>query len=1162
MVTCNNGRQVQLLIVLTLAMALLIPASLNAQDARGNITGRVADSSGAVVAGAEVRATNTATGVSAIAKTNEAGNYILAYLIPGRYDIEAEISGFKRFVRKGIEVRIADTVRVDIALEIGDQKETVQVTAETPLLETADSSMGQVVDQRRIQELPLFGGAPYDLVLMAPGVMNSTNLRQRYVGTPGAQASFSSDGSGSGKSEFTIDGVANSMDKGIVFVPPQYSVSEFKVQSISYDASIGHTSGALVNVSLKSGTNELHGEAHYYGRNRIFDTPTVFQNRTGSEIPPYQDHRYGLSAGGPVYIPKVYNGKNKTFFFYLWEANKIQYAYDYTNTVPTADMKRGDLSPLLALGSSYQVYDPATTTANSNGTYSRQPFAGNIIPTARLDTVAQNLLKYWPEPNSPLTTTKEFRNNHFVSYAGPFPVWTHLARVDHTFNPNHRMYVRIMREGFYSESNRRFLNDYDGMHYNQDKWGFALDDVYMFSPSFFMNLRYGLADRWSDQYRFTQGFDLSKLGFSQTFLNQIPDPKLSSIPYVNVSPFTTLAGNGLYADSSSFINTFTANFTKLQGQHSIRFGGEVRQTREFSTAPTWDNTPRLTFDSAYTNGPFNTSTAPKMGGQIASFLLGLPATSSYMSKSANYATQEIYYGLYVHDDVKLTPKLTMNIGVRWEYETPLTERFNRSITQFDFNAASPIEAAVKAAYAANPIPEMAPSDFRVKGGLLFAGVNGNSRSLWKNEKNNLMPRIGFAYQIQPTLVLRTGYGIFFDSIGINTNNVTQSGFGKSTPVQVSMDSGLTFVANTANPFPNGLMMPEGAKGGLSTNLGQGVSFFQPNRKNPYNQRWSFGVQKLFPGQFMVDASYVGSRGTRLLISRERNFLPREYMSTSGTRDNTTINYLAKSFPSPFYGTNPIYGKTVSRAGLLMPYPQFSGVYSYEENGYSWYHSAQLRMEKRFAKSYTLSLSYTFSRMMEATSYLNASDPEPYEMLSTMDRPHRLVLSGIWELPFGKGRRFGGNLPGYLNFFAGGWQLNGMVQRQSGPALAWGDVWTLFSGDSTKVGLDKSERSVDRWFNTDAGFNKKSTDQLARNIRVSPVYFSNLRADGQARWDFSLFKTFPIVDRVNVQFRAEAINAWNHPNLSTPVMSPTSSTFGTIASQDATRTWIFSLKLNY
>ncbi len=1152
----------QLLSVLALAMALLIPASLNAQDARGNIAGRVVDSSGAVVAGAEVRATNAATGVSAIVKSNEAGNYVLAYLIPGKYDIEAEISGFKKFVRKGIEVRIADTVRVDIGLEIGDQKEVVQVTAETPLLETADSSVGQVVDERRIQELPLFGGAPYDLVLIAPGVMNSTNLRQRYVGTPAAQSSFSIDGSGDRKSEFTIDGVSNSMDRGIVFVPPQYSVSEFKVQSISYDASIGHTSGALVNVSLKSGTNELHGEAHYFGRNRVFDTPTIFQNRTGSEVPPYQDHRFGLSAGGPVYFPSLYNGKNKTFWFYLWEKNKIQYAYDYTNTVPTAAMKQGDLSGLLALGPSYQVYDPATTTANPNGTYSRLPFTGNKVPADRLDPVAQNIFKYWPEPNSPRTTTKEFRYNHFASFAGPFPVWTHLARVDHTFNPNHRVYGRVMREGFMSESNRRFLSDYDGMHYNQDKWGLALDDVYMFSPTLFMNLRYGLAYRWGSAYRFTRGFDLSTLGFSNTFLSQIPDPQLSAFPYVSVGAFTALEGNGTDGKWSSFINSLNANVTKLVGQHSIRLGLELRQTREFSRYWTNDNTPYLVFSSTYTNGPLNTSTAPPTGGELTSFLLGLPGTSSYMSKSANTATQEVYYGVYVHDDVKLTPKLTMNIGIRWEYESPLTERYNRSVSQFDFNAASPIEDVVRTNYAANPIPEIAAGDFHVKGGLTFAGVGGNSRGFWKNEKNNFMPRIGFAYQPMADLVFRGGYGIFFDSIGINTYDAVQSGFTQTTPVQVSLDSGITYIASTANPFPSGLLEPAGASGGLSTYLGQSVSFFRPERKNPYNQRWSLGFQKLFLERFMVEASYIGSRGTRLQVSRQLDFVPRQYLSTSGTRDNTTISYLAKTFTSPFYGTKPIYGKTISRASLLLPYPQFTGVSVYDPVGYSWYHSLQTRMEKRFSKGYTLSIAYTFSRMMEATSYLNYSDSGPYESLSSLDRPHRLVISGIWELPFGKGRRYGAKLPGAVNFFAGGWQFNGMVQRQSGPALGWGDVWTLFTGDSTKVGLSKSERSVDRWFNTDAGFNKKSAEQLAQNIRVSPWYFSNLRADGQARWDFSLFKTFPITDRANIQFQAETINAWNHPNLSTPTMTPTSSTFGMITTQDATRTWIFSLKLGF
>ncbi|HEU0138458.1 MAG TPA: TonB-dependent receptor [Bryobacteraceae bacterium] len=1135
-----------------------MPVSLRAQDARGSIVGRVADSTDAVIAGAEVRATNVATGVAAVSKTNEAGNYVIAYLLPGRYTVEVEFAGFKKFVRQGIEVRVGDTVNIEAVLEIGNQAETVVVTAETPLLETADASLGQVVDERRIAELPSFGGAPYNLTLMAPGTINSTNLRQRYVGTPGAQGDFAVDGAGMRNNEFTIDGVANSLDKGIVFVPPQMSVSEFKVQSVSYDASIGHTAGALVNVSLKSGTNELHGEAHWFVRNRIFDTPTLFQNRVGQEVPPYQDHRYGVSGGGPVKIPKLYNGTNRTFWFYLWEANKVQYAYDFQNTVPTAEMKRGDLSPLLALGANYQVYDPATTVF-SGGRFTRQPFPNNIIPANRLDPTAQKIMEYWPAPNQ--TGTREFRNNHFVSYAGPFPVWTHLGRFDHSFNPNHRLYARVMREGFWSASNKRFLSDYDGMQYNQDKWGFALDDVYVFNPEFFMNLRYGFTYRWGASYKFSQGFDLATLGFSPNLISQLPDKSLATFPYVGAGSFTPLSGNGTGAKWGGIINSLNANFTKLRGQHSFRFGVDFRNYREFNNTFTTDVSPVLSFANTYTKAT-DISTAAPVGAELAAFLLGVPG--GYMDRSGSYAQQENYWGLYIHDDIKLTSRLTVNVGVRYEFESPITERFNRSVAHFAYDQASPIEAQARTNYAANPISELPLSDFRVRGGLTFAGTNGNPRALWSGEKNNLMPRIGIAYQLLPKTVLRAGYGIFFDTIGLSSVDSIQTGFSMRTPIQASLDNGLTYIATTANPFPNGLTPPLGAAGGLATNLGQAITFFAENRKNPYSQRWSMGIQQLLPAQYMIDVSYVGNRGTRLPVTRNLNALPAQYLSTSPVRDNQTIAYLGQSFRNPFAGTDPIYGANITRRGLLLPYPQFGNVNVSEPIGYSWYHSMQVRMEKRFSKSYTLQLSYTWAKTMDATGFLNASDPMPYESISTQDRTHRVVVSGIWELPFGRGRKIGTNLHRALDFFAGGWQLNGMVQRQSGQPLEWGDVWTLFTGDPDAVKLPKDQRSVDRWFNTDAGFNRDVAQQLDANyqIRRSPWRFSSLRADGQARWDFSLFKNFQITEQAKMQFRAECINAWNHPNLFAPVMTPTSSTFGMVTNQDATRTWVMSLKLSF
>ena len=1150
----------RLLTALVAAALLLAPVPLSAQgDARGSILGRVTDATDAGITGADVRAINVATGVSAISKTNMAGNYVLAYLLTGTYTVEVETKGFKKFVRPGIEVHIGDAVRVEAVLQVGNQAETVQVTADAPILETADASVGQVVDQRRIQELPTFGGAPYNLALMASGTMNTTNLRERYVGTPGAQGDFAVDGTGQRNSDFTIDGVPNSMDKGIVFVPPQMAVSEFKVQSLSYDASIGHTAGALVNVSLKSGTNDLHGEAHLFLRNRMFDTATIFQNRANQPVPPYQDNRYGVSAGGPVRIPKVYNGSNKTFWFYLWEANKVQYNYDYVNTVPTDAMKKGDLSGFLALGSTYQLYDPFSTAAAPGGRFSRLPLTNNMIPENRLDPVALKILSYWPAPNQP--GTKQFTNNYFTSFAGPFPVWTHLGRLDHAFTPNHRIYFRVMREGFFSQSNRRFVNDYDGLNYYQDKWGFAADDVYIFNPSFFMDLRYGFTYRWGKDNNFTRGFDLGTLGFSPKLLSELPDKSLANFPRVDVSPFTSLEGNASNDRWSALINSLDANFTKLKGQHSIRFGLEMRHTREFNAGFTNDVAPQLTFSSTYTRGPLDSSPAPTVGGEIASFLMGIPGGN--MTRSGSYAQQEFYWGLYVHDDIRVSSRLTVNVGVRYELETPLTERFNRSVAHFAFDQPSPIAAQAQANYAAGTqIPELPASQFRVMGGLTFANVNGNPRALWTGEKNNFMPRVGFAYQLQPKTILRGGYGIFYDTIGIAAFDSIQTGFSQTTPIQASLDSGLTFVATTANPFPNGLLAPLGAAGGLSTNLGQAISFFSVNRKNPYNQRWSFGVQHLLPAGYKLDVSYVGNRSERIPVTRSLNALPAKYLSTSLVRDNATIASLSQSFPNPFYGTNSIYGVNISRSGLLVPYPQFGSVSVSEPIGYSWYHSLQVNMEKRFARSYTFQVAYTFAKSMEATGFLNASDSMPYRAISVNDRPHRLVMSGIWELPFGRGRRFGTNIPTVLNFLAGGWQLNGMVQRQSGAPMAWGDVWTLFTGDSTKVGLSKDQRTVDRWFNIDAGFNRNSAQQLSSNIRYSSPRFSNLRVDGQARWDLSVFKQFRVAEKAKVEFRAECINAWNHPNLFAPDMSPTSSTFGAITSEDATRTWTMSLKLSF
>jgi hypothetical protein len=1137
-------------------------SALLAQDPRGSLLGRAVDVSGAVIPNVEVRATNAATGVSAGARTNESGRFSLPYLLPGAYTVTAELTGFKRFSQDGVQVRVGEATEVQITLEVGQITESVEVTAQVPLLDTTTPSLGQVIDQRRILELPTLAGNAFELALLTPGVVNGTNLRDRKPAFNNGNSQISTDGNGMYNNEFQIDGVSNTFADGaararVAFSPPQAAIQEFKMQTSTYDASAGHTIGAVVNVSTTSGTNDLHGEAHWFVRNSAFDAPNFFNNKNNTKPPVYQDNRYGVSGGGPVYLPRLYDGKNRTFWFYAWEANKWIVPGNFTGTVPSAAQKQGDFSGLLRLGSNFQIYDPATIAVAPGGRFSRQPFANNLIPQNRLDRVGTSLANLYPQPNAAGTT--DGRNNYFNGNIQSLEdYYVHVARVDHAFSENHRAFVRIHYDFWEEDKNNHFANRINGIILNRINRGLALDDVIVINPQLLLNVRYGFTNQEFPERRITRGFDLASLGFSPTLVGLV-ERELATVPRVQIAGFSTISpwesGDGTNA---SLTHTLAANFTRLQGNHNLKFGVDARVYRAFGNRFQGSVSPDLNYSNAWTRGPLDNSPAAPIGQELASMLLGIPGGS--MTRSASYAIQDTYLGLYLHDDFKLTRKLTLNLGLRYEKEWPITERFDRLSAGFAFDEASPIEAQARANYAQSPIPELPVSQFRVKGGLQFVNAGGIPRSPFDGESNNFMPRIGLAYQLSQKTVLRAGYGLFYDSIGVNKSDALQIGFSQSTPIQASLDSGLSFIATNANPLPAGLLPPRGAAGGLSTNLGQGLDYYFRARKHAYAQRWSFGLQQQF-SQYLLEASYVGNRGTRLGVDRNINVTPASYLSTSPVRDNNTINLLSQQFPNPFRGTNPIYGANISRGNLLRPYPHFGDIFVEEPIGYQWYHSLQVRAEKRMSQGYTFQLAYTWSKNMEAVSFLNASDPLPYESISSLDFPHRIALSGIYELPFGKGRRWGAGLPGPLEFFAGGWQLNAVIIYQSGQALGFGNA--LFAGRIEDIPLPSSRRNADRWFNTEAGFNRNSAQQLASNIRTFPLRFGGVRGDSQNRWDFSAIKNFRVQEKVRLQFRAEAFNALNHAILNNPNTTPTSGAFGTITGTAApARTFQFALKLEF
>jgi carboxypeptidase family protein/TonB-dependent receptor-like protein len=1147
-------------IFLSLLILFAVTTVAFAQESRGTIIGHVTDASGAAMPGAQVRVINTATNVTATATTNEDGNFNVPFLTPGTYRVSAELAGFKKLVRDDVQVRVSETVDLNMQLEIGNVAEVTEISATTPLLDTASTSLGQVIDQRRVQELPILSGNPTELALLAPGVVNVTDMRLRKAAFNNAPSQIGTNGNGQYNNEFTIDGVPNTFASGnsarVAFSPPVYAVREFKIQTSPYDASVGHTIGAMTNLSTISGTNDYHGEVHLWERNAAFDAPNFFNNKAGMPVPVYQDHRYGASIGGPVNLPKLYHGKNKTFFYYTYEGNKWGVPSTSTSTVPTLKERQGDFSDLLKLGTAYQIYDPFTTVLGSNGQFTRKPIAGNILPF--VNPVAKNLINLFPLPN--VQGTSDGKNNFFSTPKAIEDYYVHLWRIDHSFSEKHRFFARFHYDWWEEHKNDNFLNGNNALILNRINKGVALDDVYVINSKMVLNLRYGLTYQSFPERRASQGFDLTSLGFSPQLAGLVVDKNLTTLPRVTIPNYTTIApwetGDGT---NTSMVHSVSAGLTRLEGRHNLKFGTEFRVYRAFGNRFPQSTAPDLSFNNTtYTKDPAPSAKAAPIGQELATMLLGIPAGT--MAQSASYATQDRYFAPYLHDDFKITSKLTLNLGLRYELELPFTERFDRLIAGFAFDQSNPLEAAARANYAKNPIPGLPVDQFHVRGGLTFVDQNGNGRSPFKGEKNNFLPRIGIAWQIGEKTVLRTGFGIFYDTLGVNTTAPIQTGFSQNTPIQASLDGGVNYIATLANPLPKGLLAPLGPAGGLLTNVGQTINFFDPNMTHPYAQRWSLGIQRELPYEFLVEVTYTGNRGTRIPVTRNYNSTPARYLSTLPTLDDATNTFLSQTFKSPFSGLDPIFGANISRANLLKPYPEFGDIMVEESIGYSWYHALQSRVEKRFSKGFTFQLGWSWSKLMEAVEFLNATDPMPYESVGSFDRTHRISANGIWELPIGKGKRFGNNFPAIANFIAGNWKIGGVVSQQSGPALGFGN--RIFNGDINDILVPSSERTAEHWLNK-AGFETSTAKQLANNIRTFPLRFSGIRGDDQTRWDFSLTKSWPIRERFNMQFRAEVYNAWNNVNFNTPNTDPTSTAFGTITSTSGdARNWQVAFKFTF
>ena len=1207
----------------TLRFALLaisiLPTVLYAQEFRGTISGLVTDPTGGGVPNVRVIATETRTGTKTQTTTNGDGQYTLPFLLPGDYEISAQVEGFKGFVRKGIHLSSGDHAVIDIRLEVGAVTQSVEITASIPLVNTENASTGQTITTKQVEDLPLDGRTPMMLAQLAIGVIATSNPSLVHPFDNNGGAAWSIGGTPSQTSEILLDGSPDEIWSGsFAYSPPQDAVQEVKVDAFNTDAAYGHTFGGTANQVLKSGTNGFHGSMYEFGQPSNLDANNFFNDRA---VPPVKNpvthfNQYGLTAGGPVVIPKVFNGRDKLFWFFAWEnLDDAQPTTDFT-TVPTDAERKGDFSALLALGPQYQIYNPYSGTL-SGKTINRKPFlcdasgnplptntngtqtavsgskACNVLPQNLLNSVSLAYLKFYPEPNvvggvdgsknyaNPNTSQDSFDNE--------------LGRLDYNMGQRSHLFLDFRHNNRLQSKNNYFGNIATGTTLVRENWGGTVDEVYTFSPTLVANVRANATYMRETHGDPSTGFDPSQLGFPSYIASS---SQYRILPFVGFGgscggqdSFQCLGNTGDSRVPSSSFQIF-GDVVKTIANHTLKFGTDLRQYR-LDTITYGGSAGNYTFGptsgskaSAWTNGPTSTS-AGVFGQDFASFLLGLPTSGAYAISSFG-TFRSYYYAMFIQDDWRLKRNFTLNLGLRYEHDTPFGESFARTVNGFNFTAASPVQTAAQAAFAAD-FPSGLPTvngqppltQLNVPGGLTFA--TPSNHGAYQVNSHLFSPRLGFAWSPEPLLhgktTIRGGFGLFVSPITVATLGpdgnyssnpiLDQEGFSASTQF---VNNFLTPTTTLSNPFPSGIQQPVGSTLGLGTFLGQNVSFFNPNMKEPYSIRWNLGVQHPITPNLLLEVDYVGNHAVHLPVQNVQfNSLPAIYLSTATSPSDLAyqklVTALTAQVTNPFKGLLPGTSlgssSTVTLAQLLARFPEFpqgtSGVVMQNDTeGTSSFNSLDVRVEKRLSFGLSVIGNYIYSKLIEADTFLNPTDLRPEVRVSPFDHTHHFVAGFSYELPMGRGKSL--NLQSrWSNLLFGGWTVNGIYTHQTGAPIDWSNSDYVYLGGpfdfnprQTGQTLVNGKLVSTPSFNTSV-FDTKSADQFQFHIRTFPSTFSSVRYDGINNLDSSILKNIHMTESVYLQLRLEAFNAFNHPTFGDihgngPNMSPTNSAFGVLSGQ--------------
>jgi len=1152
-----------------------LPAQTQAFAA--SLGGVVTDKSGGSIPKATVTLSNSQTGFSRTFTTGADGRYSFTLVPPGTYTLKVEKTGFRVYLQTGIVLAVGEAANQNVTMELGAVSQQVSVNASAPLLNTSNANVASTVTGRQTVELPLNLRNVYGLVALNSSVNNSQ--QNQALNPPGSQGDADQDigffnfgGGRFGTTAFLLDGAwdgAGDWD-GTIYVPGVDETEEFKIQTNAFTAQYGWSMGNVVNAITKSGTSSFHGDAWEFVRNSAWDANFFFNNASNTPEPQFARNQFGFTMGGPLYIPKLYEQRDKTFIFGEFEGLREATPLTLTTTVPTSAMRNGDFSGLLgaqigvdALGRpvlSGQIYNPFTTRAVTQGQvdpvtgitatqsgFIRDPIPGNIIPPGMLNSVAKNLLQYWPAP-----TGAGIINNYTAAGGAPTAQTDYTVRVDHTISDKSRMFARWSQKFEYKQLAGDLFGTKDvggpGTLAPDDRFNAGFNYNRVMSPTLVMSINLGWG-RWVEG-RVPQGvpFAPSTLGLPAA-LDTFGGP--GAFPSITIDGESSL-GSGVLNSTPREARSYSIDFTKVAGPHTMNIGfmGVGLYLNTFNSSQASFN-----FPLNMTQGPDPTVANPATGFGFASFMLGT-GNSGGITDNARAAFEKNFEGWYFQDDWKATRKLTLNLGVRYDFQTAPTDRFNR-LSWFDFGATNPISSQI---------------GFNVPGELVY--TSPGNRGVYNPQYTNVAPRVGFAYEVAPKLVMRGGFGMFYIpamEFG-DYQGLTLNGFSQTTPYVGTID-GITPANLLSNPFPTGLLLPPGKSQGGLTNVGFSTPAIERNRPTPYIEQWMYGFQYEISPNNMLDVSYVGNHGVKLPLE---STAPVAMLPTANLALGSA---LLQPVSNPFFGhltdsgcglNNP----TVQRGRLLVPYPEYCGVNDVQvPGGRSSYNALQVNFTHRWSSGMQFLLSYTNSKYLDDssgsegwTSGSSANYENIYNMrneysLDIDDIPQSFVASYIYQLPIGKDKRFGSNLSGPVNAIVGGWQVSGITTAKSGFPLgitAASDNVNNFGGAQRPNLIGNphlSNPTIQEWFNT-AAFAQPAPFTFGNVPRTMPT----LRAPGLYDWDIAAEKYWDFGERAHLQFRAEFFNAFNRANFYAPNTSFGSPAFGTITGANPARDIQFALKL--